>query len=218
MSKNTIRAMSIPRGLPLSGPDYTLQIHSTAYGGRDTVVQKQGNELTIDRPGVVEDYKITLGQDSISIEKGNGHRAEIRREGQGVVIERPTVAAGDVAIRYTPGRLEVDRQAAFQDVSYELAGGDLTIKREAAGKDVALRRTEDGFSIERPGYRPDLTIKLDGPLADEGLDMTVWAPRLGLEPEGYALVDRFLKQGLNPEDLLTVTQDGDVILWDRALR
>ncbi|MCE7873605.1 hypothetical protein DYH09_24975, partial [bacterium CPR1] len=169
----------IPRGLPLSGPDYSLHIHSTAYGGRETLVEKRGKELTIDRPGVVEDYKITLGQDSISIEKGNGHRAEIRREGQGVVIERPTVAVGDVAIRYAPGRIEVDRQAAFQDVTYEISEGELKIQREAAGKDVTLRRTEDGFSIERPGYRPDLTIKLDGPLAEEGLDMTVWAPRLG---------------------------------------
>ncbi|MEW6277701.1 MAG: hypothetical protein AB1758_03685 [Candidatus Eremiobacterota bacterium] len=207
----------IPRGLPLTGPDYRIEVHSEAWGGRDTLIEKQGNSIRIDRPGIQSDYSITVADDSLVLERdAYNQRIEIAQRGDAIEIKRPFMPYDDVTIRREQNKIVVDRQSAFKDVSYERADNEFRIQREAAGKDVVLRRTEAGFEIDRQNG-PDVAIKLSGLAAEQGLDMNVWAPRMGLEPQGYALVEKWLAGGLNCHDLLTITEEGDITLWDRSL-
>ena len=188
---STFRSISgpLPKSLPLRGDDYVVK-----HGATTITKQSQPGhpeKITIDHPGTHHDVGITIGRNDIRVDFADPSR-------------------DSVTIRPHADGIQFAREDHQNDSTLYLDDNVLDLKRSRYTQDA--RFIDDGyrFKIDRHGLRDDVSGSSSGRVQRAHLD------RLP-SPEALGFVDRALDNGLRLDDMVTVTREGLVVVWDETL-
>ena len=218
------QARYILKKLPLSGPDYKIEIDRKG-STKDYSIEKKGETITVDHFDNSKDFSIK-----------NDLKAENGRIFGKITIDRPGTFE-DESISQSGDRIFINRPGYENDVEIKKLGNEITINRANTSKYTKYRKGEESWEIDRDGFRNDVHIYRDPPDSnsikidkygdaddvtvtrddDKGLDVRAWHEELTMTPEGFELVTDWLDHGLNAEDLIQLTEDGKLHIMDDYL-
>lgn len=204
----------VPRSLPLTGPDYQVDI-ARGNPGQNVRITKQGNQIAVThQTNPADDALITVGNGTVAIHRPHGQDVAYRQAGNQIAIDRQGIGQ-DVLITQTGNQLTVDRYGANQDVSYRRSPGHFEIDRFGYVNDVAVNVQGETVSIDRGQNYQDTAVRLPG----GDFDPTTWQQELSLDPQAWQTVHHWFDQG-HPDlsDLITLTEQGQILEWDGLLR
>lgn len=188
---STFRSVSsaLPKSLPLRGDDYVVK-----HG--QTTITKQSqpghpDQITIDHPGTHHDVGITLGRNDIRVNFADPTRDSL-------------------TIKPFADGIQFDREGHHNDSTLYLDDNVLDLQRSRYTQDVSFIDEGYRFKIDRHGLRDDVSGSSSGRV------QRAHADRLP-SPEALGFVDRTLDNGLRIDDMVTVTPEGRVIVWDEML-
>lgn len=211
--------------LPISGEDYKFRVDKKG-GTEDFSIEKKGDTITITRFDHTQDVTITN-----QLQEKAG-----KLEGKIAISRKPSTE--DETIIQSGDRIFIDRAGTDRDVEIVKKNNEIIVNRLNTSAYTKFRRGEESWEIDRDGYRNDVKIfrdpanpniiKIDkyGDAEDIavertdglGLDVNTWHKELTMTPEGFNIVTKWLDKGLNAEDLVYLTEDGNIRLLDDHLR
>ena len=200
----------VPPPLPLRGPDYSIKVDREGLQ-RDYSIVKRGDEIRIDRPLVGNDVLVKVQPDQVDILHFQpGQDVSVRKDGNHLTVSREGGSLVTV-IEVDRDRIAVRRRDPAQEVVYLRQGDDLLIDRFGVQNDVALRMRNGVLSIDRQGKYQDLTLTVEGLQPDP----VTFRSDTTVDPVAWGLLQKWFDRGASPEDLVRLTQDGqvDVIDW-----
>lgn len=191
----------LPKSLPLRGDDYVVRSgHSTItkehkpiemIGEGTRVHLGDYEQITVDRPGEDNDVILMVFDDEIRVHQPEPSRSvTIRREHDRIEFDRFGARRNDSTLRVKDKTLSVDRSLSRNDVSFKDDGTGFKIDRFGAGNDVS--GSSSGWV--RSSQRDRLPA-----------------------PEVLAFVDHALDNGLKLDNMVRVTESGQVLVWDELL-
>ncbi len=219
-----MHAKYILKNLPISGPDYKIQVDRKG-STEDFLIEKKGDTIVIDHFDNSKDIVIKNDLKDVGGKK-NGS----------ITIDRPGTMEDEI-ITQSGDRIFINRPGIENDVEIKKTGDEIVINRSNTSKYTKYRKGEESWEIDRDGFRNDVhiyrdpadknTIKIDkygdaddvsvNRTDDKGLDVRAWYQDLTMTPEGFELVTGWLDQGLNAEDLVRLTEDGKLHIMDDYL-
>lgn len=201
--------------LPLEGEDYTFKVDRKG-SELDYEVKKQGNEIFVDHFDNTKDMRITVDPDKIYIDRfGNQNDITLHKSDNKIFIDRGGFD-NDVTIKKTGDKIEVERSDYRNNVTFTKRGDNMSIDRYGYRDDVSINWRERELFINKYSDADDVLISKDSPL-DE-VDSNFWHKDFTIAPEGWTVVRKWFNEGLKAEDLVAVTENGEVFILDDYLR
>lgn len=211
--------------LPISGDDYKLRVDKKGSTD-DFSIEKKQDTVTITRFDQTKNVTITNG---LSAKAG-------KVEGKITIKRTPESESENVS--QSGDRIFIDRAGTDKDVEILKKGNEIVVNRSNTAVYTKFRRGEESWEIDREGYRSDVKIFRDASnpkiikidkygdaedvaverTDDKGLDINTWHNEVTMTPEGFNIITGWLEKGLNAEDLVYLTEDGNVKLLDDQLK
>lgn len=202
----------LPRALPLDGPDFQVAINKSRPGA-DKHIAKVGNTVRVACENPADNLTLTLRPDGLTYAK-DGHLAtDVYKRGDQVAVRRPT---GDHVVFSKAGpEIMVNRPGLSQDVYFRKTDDGLLIDRYGYANDVAISRGPDGVAFR---YGDPTRNTLVGLTPGIDFDPVAFQEETTLDPHALALLDKWFEGEIQPTDLVTLTQQGEVLETDGLFR
>lgn len=203
----------MPKPLPLEGPDYQVSIHKRQPGA-DKTITKQGDRIRVSSSNPADCLNIEVEPGGLVYARDGHQPSRVYRRGNQVALRRPT---GDhvVFTKVRDNRILVDRPGWSEDVYFTKTSDGLLIDRSGHTKDVEITKRSRSIRIHHGQSSKDSVITLS-----EGIefDPVAFQEELTIAPQGLSLLDKWFESEIQPNDLITLTQNGELWEADDLLR
>jgi hypothetical protein len=203
----------LPRSLPLQGPDYQVTVGKNRAGA-DRRITKSGDTIRVQSTNPANQLTVQLEPGGLTYANDGHLPTEVYKRADQVAVRRPS----------------------GQSVVFSHFGNEIMVNRPGLSQDVYFTKTEDGLTIDRYGYNNDVEIKsspegvsfrygdptkntLVGLTPGIEFDPVAFQEETTLDPHALALLDKWFETGnIQPTDLVTLTQKGEILEADGLLR
>jgi hypothetical protein len=228
------------------GGNYTGKTDGVAYTQKKLPISGDDYKFRVDKKGSTDDFSIEKKQDTVSVTRfdhtkdvtiTNGLSSKTGKLEGKITIKR-TPETDSETVSQSGDRIFIDRAGTDKDIEILKKGNEIIVNRSNTAVYTKFRSGEESWEIDREGYRSDVKIfrdaanpkiiKIDkyGDAEDvavertdeKGLDINTWHKEVTMTPEGFNLITGWLDKGLNAEDLVSLTEDGNVKLLDDQLK
>ncbi|MCE1247847.1 MAG: hypothetical protein LWY06_14490 [Firmicutes bacterium] len=228
------------------GGNYAGKTDEYRYAQKKLPISGEDYKFRVDKKGSTDDFSIEKKADTVSITKFD-HTKDVtitndleKKAGkvEGKIVIKRNPESDSETITQSGDRIFIDRAGTDKDVEILKKGNEIIVNRMSTAVYTKFRSGEESWEIDREGYRNDVKIFRDAAnpkvikvdrygdaddisverTDDKGLDINTWYKEVTMTPEGFNLITGWLANGLNAEDLVFLTEDGNVKLLDEHLR
>ncbi|MBI3924012.1 MAG: hypothetical protein HY319_00575 [Armatimonadetes bacterium] len=206
----------VPRSLPLRGPDYSIAVQR-GNPLQDVSVEKHGEAIRIaHRTNPAQSALVQVGADGIAIQRAGRPSTFLRQSGNQISIVRPNGGGPNLTITHLGDRIAVNRQNDAGDVIFARSQDQFAIDRYGVQNDVLITTSPDRTVIDHFQNHQDTVISTAPGMP---LDPVTWQDELSLDPQAWEILNKWFDDGrVSTDDLVTVTESGQVLEWDGLLQ
>lgn len=201
----------LPVSLPLQGPDYQVAVHKR-QPAESRLISKVGPQIRVESDNPADCLTLESGPAGLSYAPDGHLPTKIYKRGDQVAVRRP--GGDDVVFSQFGNQIMVDRPGWSRDVYFLKTPDGLRIDRAGFANDVEISRSGQTYSFRHGQSLKDTVVSL--PIETE-FDPVAFQDETTVSPQGLALLGKWFEEGIQPTDLITLTQKGELLEWDHIL-
>lgn len=202
----------LPRSLPLEGPNYRVSINKRQPSASKSIT-KSGDQIRVATANPADCLTVQINPDGLTYARDGHQPTRAYKRADQVALRRPT--GDNVVFSKFRNQIMVDRPGWSQDVIFSKTDDGLLIDRAGYANDVAIKKTGNQVSFSHGQSHKDTVVTLTPGLE---LDPVAFQEEITLAPHGLALLDKWFESEIQPNDVITLTQQGEILEADYLLR
>jgi hypothetical protein len=198
--------------LPLHGSNYQLTVGKNRHGaGRQ--ITKHGDTIRVRSANPANQLTLQVQSDGLTWAQDGHQPTEVYKRADQVAVRRPT--GQSVVFSKLGNEIMVNRPGLSQDVYFSKTENGLNIDRYGYLNDVEIKSVPDGVSIRHGDSSKNTLVSMTDGLE---FDPVAFQEETTLDPHALALLDKWFESGIQPTDLVTLTQKGEILEADGLFR